>query len=319
MISSKTNYIWPDILKEKFMGHSTLFLKLIILLLLTGGCNHSTPVIADEAAYLASIEEWQDSRLERLKGKNGWLNLAGLFWLEEGENSFGSDPSNKIVFPEKAAPFCGTLTLVDGKVHLQVGKGVLIKSGESVVAELDLMDDHSENTTYLEQGDLAWYIVKRGDQFGIRLRDYKHPRIEKLDHIPAYPVQTDYVVEATLAPFDVPRTMTVATPVEGFTEEYQCPGVLHFRINKEALQLYPFTSGKGYFLVIADQTTGIETYGAGRFMYAMPDSTGRILLDFNKAYNPPCAFSPFATCPMPPRENFLPVAIEAGEKAVHLD
>ena len=116
-----------------------------------------------------------------------------------------------------------------------------------------------------------------------------------------------------------PGTFTVATPVEGFTESYQCPGELHFQIKDEELVLYPFTSGKGYFLIIADETTGLETYGAGRFMYSDPDSTGRIILDFNKAYNPPCAFSPYATCPMPPRENFLPVAIEAGEKSVHLE
>ena len=143
-------------------------------------------------------------------------------------------------------------------------------------------------------------------------------RIEELDHIPSYPVQTSYVVESTLFPFDTPKTMTVATPLEGFTEEYQCPGILKFRINGEELTLHPFTSGSGYFLVIADETTGLDTYGAGRFMYATPDSSGRIILDFNKAYNPPCAFSPFATCPMPPRENFLSVAIEAGEKSVHL-
>ena len=113
--------------------------------------------------------------------------------------------------------------------------------------------------------------------------------------------------------------MTVGTPVEGYTEEYQCPGTLNFKLNGKKLELYPFTSGNGYFLVIADETTGLDTYGAGRFMYASPDSTGRIILDFNRAYNPPCAFSPFATCPMPPKENFLLVAIEAGEKSVHLE
>jgi uncharacterized protein (DUF1684 family) len=126
------------------------------------------------------------------------------------------------------------------------------------------------------------------------------------------------VVEATLVPFDNPKSITVATPVEGITETYQCPGELHFEINRNKLKLHAFASGEGYFLVFADETTGIDTYGAGRFMYSTPDSTGRILLDFNKAYNPPCAFSPFATCPRPPRENFLPVAIEAGEKSVHL-
>ena len=184
---------------------------------------------------------------------------------------------------------------------------------------MNLVDDHAENTTRLQQGDLAWYIVKRGERYGIRLRDHKHPRLNELDHIPSYPIQTDYVVEAILHPFESPKTMTVATPLEGYTESYECPGILRFRIKGRDLELHPFTSGNGYFLVIADETTGLDTYGAGRFMYSTPDSTGRIILDFNKAYNPPCAFSPFATCPMPPRETFLPAAIEAGEKSVHFD
>ncbi len=294
-------------------------LQVLVLVFIISGCNTSDPIITDETAYVESIEEWQLQRMERLKSKNGWLNLAGLFWLEEGENSFGSDPSNKVVFPEKADAFCGTLILDDGKVFMQVNDGVEIGIGNSLVTQADLIHDQAKNTTHLQQGDLAWNIIKRGERYGIRMRDYKHPHINQLDHIPSYPIQTSYVVEAILKPFDEPRTMVVATPVEGFTESYECPGELHFKIKNEALVLYPFISGKGYFLVIADETTGMDTYGAGRFMYSMPDSTGRIILDFNKAYNPPCVFSPYATCPMPPRENFLPIAIEAGEKSVHLE
>ncbi len=301
------------------MRQAHSFIAVSMILTLMGGCNPKAPIITDEKAYVASIEQWQQERLERLKGEKGWLNLAGLYWLREGENSFGSDPSNDIVFPEKAEPFSGTLTLNEGSVTLHVGEGVRITSGDKLVSDLALNDDLMENTTLLEQGDLAWYIVRRGEKTGIRLRDFKHPRIEALDHIPSYPIQPGYVVEGILMPFDEPRTMTVATPLEGFTEEYQCPGELHFKLQNRDLVLYPFISGDRYFLVIADETTGLETYGAGRFMYAQPDSLGRIILDFNKAYNPPCAFSPFATCPMPPRENFLPVAIEAGEKAVHME
>jgi uncharacterized protein (DUF1684 family) len=287
--------------------------------LLLKGCEQARPVVTDQAQYVRSVEDWRQERLERLKGENGWLNLAGLFWLEEKENSFGSDPANDLVFPGKAAPFCGTLTLKDGKVTLNVieGAGILIE--ERPVDSLVLKDDQSPGTTIVRQGDLSWNVIRRGEKFGIRLRDYRHPRIEGLDHIPAYPVDPEYVVEATLLPFSQPRSMSVATPVDGLSETFECPGELHFRLLRKELVLYPFTSERGYFLVFADETTGLETYGAGRFLYADPDSTGRILLDFNKAYNPPCAFSPFATCPMPPKENFLKVAIRAGEKAVHLD
>jgi len=294
---------------------SVLLISAVILLF---GCNSSTPVITDEASYIKSVEEWQVQRLERLKSKNGWLNLAGLFWLEEGENSFGSGPENDIIFPEKADSFSGTLVLNSGSVSIRVAEGTAITVKDSLITKMELADDHTDNTTHLQQGDLAWNIIKRGDRYGIRLRDHRHPRIDELDHIPSYPVNTNYVVEAILEPFSEPKTITVATPVEGFTESYECPGILNFKINGEELNLHPFSSGNGYFLVIADETTGLDTYGAGRFMYTVPDSTGRIILDFNKAYNPPCAFSPFATCPMPPRENFMSAAIEAGEKSVHL-
>lgn len=293
--------------------------SLFFVLIFIAACNVNDPLINDEAAYVESIQEWQHQRVERLKNKNGWLSLAGLLWLEEGENTYGSDPGNDLVFPEKADAFCGTIILDGDRISLKVAEGVKVSVNDSLVTELMLNHDHAENTTYLQQGDLAWYIIKRGERLGIRLRDHKHPRIQELDHIPSYPIQTSYVVEATLEPFDELKTMTVATPLEGYTESYECPGTLNFRLRGKDLELYPFASGNGYFLVIADETSAIDTYGAGRFMYASPDSTGRIILDFNKAYNPPCAFSPFATCPMPPRENFLPVAIEAGEKSVHFD
>jgi uncharacterized protein (DUF1684 family) len=294
-------------------------LLFMAVLLVSAGCNRTSPVITDEATYTESIEEWQHQRLERLKTKNGWLSLTGLYWLEPGENSFGSDSLNKIIFPEKADAFGGTLLLENGTITLTVAEGVQISSNDSLVTHMVLKNDHEEQTTHLQQGDLAWNIILRGDRYGIRLRDHKHPRIDALDHIPSYPIQTSYVVEAILEPFESPITMTVATPLEGYTELYEVPGILKFKVRGKALELYPFTSSRGYFLVIADETTGLDTYGAGRFMYAMPDSTGRIILDFNKAYNPPCAFSPFATCPMPPRENFMEVAIEAGEKSVHMD
>jgi uncharacterized protein (DUF1684 family) len=291
----------------------------VFIWMFVGACNSPNPVITDETAYVKSIEEWQHQRLERLKDKNGWLSLAGLYWLEQGENSFGSDSANKVIFPEKADAFCGTLLLEDSIVTLAVAEGVQITTNDSLVTNVVLNNDQEDQTTRLQQGDLAWYIVKRGERYGIRLRDHKHPRIDQLDHIPAYPIQTSYVVEATLEPFETPITMTVATPLEGYTESYEVPGILKFKLRGKNLELHPFDSGSGYFLVIADETTAIDTYGAGRFMYATPDSTGRILLDFNKAYNPPCAFSPFATCPMPPRENILNVAIEAGEKSVHME
>ncbi len=184
------------------------------------------------------------------------------------------------------------------------------------IQELELNYDSSGEPSYITHGDFAWYIMKRHTSLAIRLRDFKNPAIEALDHIPSYPIDPDYAVKATLKPFGAPRTITVNTPFQDYTQEYQCSGELQFNLKGEKLKLLPFTSGEGYFIIISDETSAMETYGACRFMYAYPDSTGRIILDFNKAYNPPCAVTPFAACPMPPSENRLPVKIEAGEKTL---
>jgi len=301
------------------LKYRIIFLLMAGITMLAAACRQDGLPGDDEEVYEASIAKWKEERLERLKKEDGWLSLAGLYWLKEGENRFGSDPSNEIVFPEKAAGFCGTLTLNEGRVTLQAAEGSEILFNGRPVSEMELRDDHTRNTTTIRQGDLSWNIIRRGDQYGVRLRDRNHPRIDELKQIPSFPVRTGYVVEARLVPFDKPRTIRVATPLEGFLEEYQCPGELHFRLKGNKLTLLPFISGKQYFLVFADQTTGLETYGGGRFMYASKGRRGKVILDFNKAYNPPCVFTPYATCPMPPRENFLPVPIEAGEKTVHLE
>lgn len=298
------------------MKNYASFLLLPILLILASACNRPAPIIQDSAAYFESVEQWQHDRLEGLKAKDGWLNLAGIYWLEEGEQSFGSHPSNDIVFPEKAAPFIGTISLEDEVAHMKVNNEAELYYENERVHELDLRYNSSAAPSYITHGDFAWYIMKRHTSLAIRLRDFKHPALEAVDHIPAYPIDPDYVVEATLLPFDEARTITVNTPFQDYTQDYHCPGELHFKLNAQRLKLLPFTSGEGYFIIISDETSGLETYGGGRFMYSKPDSTGRIILDFNKAYNPPCAITPFAACPMPPPENRLPVKIEAGEKTL---
>lgn len=289
-----------------------LFTSALILM----ECDHSTKLIEDPASYIESIEQWQQERLEGLKSENGWLNLAGIYWLNDGVQTFGSDSANDIIFPEKAPAFMGTLSLKDTLVHLKVNDDLELFYENEAVRELSLSYDKSGQPSYITHGDFAWYIMKRHRSLAIRLRDYKNPAIEALDHIPSYPINPEYVVEATLKPYDKVRTLTVATPFQDYTQDYECPGELHFKLKGEKLTLLPFTSGNQYFIIISDGTSGMETYGGGRFMYASPDSTGRVILDFNKAYNPPCAVTAFAACPMPPPKNQLDVSIEAGEKVI---
>ena len=292
---------------------------LIILLsafILVFGCNRSTPVIEDTEAYFSSVEQWQKDRLEKLKSKDGWLNLAGIYWLKEGEQTIGSHPSNDHVFPERAPAFLGTLTLEDALAHIRFHEEVDAYYKNQKAEALELRPHTTGQPSYITHGDFAWYNMKRHQSLAIRLRDFENPAIADLDHIPSYPINPDYVVEAELIPFDSARTITVPTPFQDYTQDYQCPGELEFKLLGQKLKLLPFISGEGFFIIISDETSAQETYGGGRFMYTYPDSTGRIILDFNKAYNPPCAITPYAACPMPPRENHLPLRIEAGEKTI---
>ena len=295
--------------------HIVLFSALFITGLL--GCRQDTPVIKDWDAYKREHREWQENRMERLQSETGWLNLAGLFWLEEGINTFGSDSANRLVFPRAFPGDCGALVLHDGKVTLRVNYGVPITANGKPVSEMRLKNDQQEETTRLDYEQFRWFIIRRGDRFAVRLRNREHPRLDELDSIPAFPVKEKWVVPADFKAFEEPRTIKVPTVIEGFTESYTAPGELHFTIEGDSFSLLPFTSGGGYFLIFGDATNGIDTYGAGRFLYIPDAKRDRILIDFNKAYNPPCAFSPHATCPLPPAENYIDFPVTAGEKTVH--
>jgi uncharacterized protein (DUF1684 family) len=282
------------------------------LLLTSFACSYKT-----NESYLKEIQAWREARIERLKSKTGWLNLAGLFWLKEGENTFGSDSSNIIIFPPNALAFYGSIQKTGDSIVLKAAKRTGITVDGEIAAEKLLTSDAAGKPSLMESGSLAWIIIKRDDRYGIRLRDYNHPRITKLENIPCYETSPEWKITADFIPFDSIQSIETATVI-GTTEINNCPGELVFRIGFTSYHLLPFSEGNEFFIIFADKTNGIETYGNGRFLYtSIPDSQNKVILDFNKAYNPPCAFSPFATCPMPPRENFLDLKIEAGEKEVH--
>jgi len=304
---------------------SAIKLKWSVIALLSVGslfffaCTPDGPVIEDWDEYIADYKSWQEQRLDRLKTETGWMNLAGLFWLREGENSIGSDTSNSIIFPEKFEEHAGVITLRDSLVHFNPVTGIeVLSDGEAFQPGL-LYHDQQENTTQISMGSFRWYIIKRGERYGIRLRDLEHPRLEELDHIPSYPFKKEWVVVADYMKYDTLRTLKVPTVIEDFFEEYEVPGEMVFKWKGKKQTLLPFKSRSGFFLIVGDASNGVDTYGAGRFMYAGPLVNGKVILDFNRAYNPPCAFSPFATCPIPPLENILDISIDAGEKAVHLE
>ena len=238
-------------------------------------------------------------------------------WLKEGSNTFGSDTSNTLVFPRYAPPFIGTLELKDSTVYLQeTVQPVLIDSIPA--SHLKLVDDMSGKPTRMILGRYAWNIIKRGDRFGVRLRDFESPLRDTLKSVPIFETNEQYRVVADYKPFDVPEKQVVHTVI-GTDAENIIPGVLSFRLNGKKYKFFPAASDGEWSIVFGDQTNGEETYDAGRFLdISAPDENNKVIIDFNKAYNPPCAFTPYATCQLPHRSNILPVRIEAGEKAVHL-
>ena len=291
-----------------------IFLYLMIVAI-TGSCAENKSI--DKKTYLKEFENWRMQRIKRLKADNGWLNLVGLYWLHPGENTFGSDSSDDIVFPGKAPAIAGKFVLTDSIVTMDVNKGVQIFHDKLPVKNMELTNDNSNKPTILKMGSLVWFVIKRENRYGIRLRDLESPVVKQLDSIPAFPADPGWAIEATFKPFKTPEVFKVATVI-GTKEDYVVPGELVFKVNGKHCKLLPSKEGDGFFIVFADETTGTETYPSGRFLYTpLPEGNNKVLIDFNKAYNPPCAFTPYATCPMPPRQNFLPVAITAGEKTIH--
>ena len=286
-------------------------------LIISQSCRNPDSV-SSEKSYQNEIHSWQTERLQKLKAKNGWLNLAGLFWLKEGENSIGSDSANSIVFQKNTPAFIGKISLAEDSIYFTaLSSNKVFVNGEEISA-CKLNNDQQGNPTIVETADFAFHIIKREDRFGIRLRWYKHPNIDALNHIPSYNISSKWRIKAEFIPFDTLKVLQIGTMIGG-TEDYLCPGLLKFKIGFRSFQLYPSNAGDGFFIIFGDNTSGKESYAAGRFLYVeAPDKNNQVIIDFNKAYNPPCAFTPYATCPLPPFENILNIEIKAGEKDIHL-
>lgn len=267
--------------------------------------------------YEKEILEWRKGRAEELKNENGWLNLAGLFWLKEGENSFGSDISNDIIFPNgKAKTFMGKFVLANGVVTFSslLKKQILINNIGSQEAQLF----PSEENKVSSFGSLRWFVIKRGQKYGVRLRDLESEFLQEFKGVSYFDIDPSWRVKAKYEK-TVGQTIGILD-VTGQTNQLESPGKVTFSRKGKLYSMHAIAEGEQLFFVFGDKTNKISTYGAGRFLYApMPKESGEIFLDFNKAQNPPCAFTPFATCPLPPEQNMLDLEVTAGEKNYHLD
>jgi len=296
------------------MKTTAVLWTLLAGVLVISACQPSEPAV-DPHAYEQEILAWREQRVANLKDPYGFLNLVGLYWLDEGTTRIGSGADNDIVFPANAAARVGELQTTQDGVRFAVEPGVDVRYEDIPVRSILVSDDTTANPVALTHDTLAWTIIKRDGRFALRLRDFADPAIDQFGPLEYYPINTAYRVTAELEPFDQPRVLNVNTTIEGLGYRPQSPGMVRFAIGGDEYELEAYESGDRLFFVFGDRTSGRETYPAGRFLYAeWPDDDGRTVLDFNKAYSPPCAFNAFATCPVASPGNRLGVRIEAGEK-----
>ena len=256
------------------------------------------PLLA-ASSYQTEAEQWQRERAAELRADGGWLSVAGLFWLRDGVNTVGSDPASDIALPA-GPPRAGTIEVRAGKVTAKL---------EGAAREL-----RADSGEAVKIGRLSLFAIRRGDKVGIRLKDPESRMRREFHGLQFFPTREDYRVTARFVP--EPRKIPIANVI-GQTELQDSPGYAVFRLGGRELRLYPILESpdaKSLFFIFRDQTSGKETYGAGRFLDTDLPRDGELVLDFNRAYNPPCAFTPYATCPLPPKENRVPARIEAGEK-----
>lgn len=278
------------------------------------GCERKAKI---DPNYIPSIEAWRQERYEELKKPDGWFSLAGLYWLKAGENRFGSDSSNAVDFPAGKAPArAGSLTVREGRVWVNVNRGVEITADGKPVKTMELHTDEKGDPTVLALGSLRFYVIKRGEQLGLRLKDMESPERARFTGIDHFPVDPAWRLPGRFERHDPAKKMSIVNSV-GMILEQPSTGAVVFKQGPYEFRLDAIEEegSDELFLIFADSTNGRETYGAGRFLYVpKPDSSGRLTVDFNKAQNPPCAFTTFATCPLPPEQNHLALRVTAGEK-----
>jgi uncharacterized protein (DUF1684 family) len=267
---------------------------------------------APDAAYQQDFEKWKAEQIDDLK-KN-WVSLAGLYWLKPGANTFGSDQSNAIVFP-KGPAHSGEFDLEGKDVTIKLLPEAKATLAGKPLAAAKLDSDVSGHASRVEMGSLQFHVIVRGDRIGIRLKDTDSPAVRNFHGLIFYPLDMNYRVTATWVPSDGKKTVDVPT-VLGDVSPTPVSGTAVFKINGQELRLTDLRGdpSKGLFIVFNDLTAKSDTYPGGRFLQTDPVADGKVVLDFNRAYNPPCAVTPYATCPLAPKENRLTVAIPAGEK-----
>ena len=284
---------------------------------------------AQDAAWQNELADWRAQQAVDLQKPDGWLALVGLEWLQPGDNSFGSAQDNQIHLPVGAPPYLGILRLEGTTIILRpppggFPDGLLVDGKPAEPQALDTDADSDKNNPRLTMGSRSMYVIHRGDRYGLRIRDSKSAALGRFHRLKWFPPNARYRVTARWIPYVPPKSTTLATLI-GTSYSQQVPGAAEFTIAEKTYRLEPVLEDPAeakLFFILRDKTSTSTTYGACRFLYTgLPDrgltQPGKLVLDFNRLENPPCAYTPYATCPLPPARNRLPIPLPVGEKRYH--
>ncbi len=271
----------------------------------------------DPAAYKAEIEAFHKERDASLRNDGGWLTFVGLSWLADGDNSVGSAPRSRVLLPKGKAPkTLGVIRLEKGVATFTAAPGAAVTSDGKPVTTILLKPDTSGPATQLSHGPFTFFVIRRGPKWGVRVKDKDAAALKSFAGIESFPADPTWRFVARLEKYQPPKKVEVPN-ILGTPETQDSPGAVVFTKDGKTYRLDALVGGsKGeLFLVFGDQTNSKETYGGGRFLHtAVPSADGAVVVDFNKSINPPCVFTPYATCPLPPKENRLALRVTAGEK-----
>jgi len=275
-------------------------------------------VHADTSAEeVAAVTRWRTQRVQSLTSPTGWLTLEGLYWLKSGDNSFGSGEHEllRLKHPDLART-AGVFTLKGSVVRFRAAPAHTVTLRGTPVDSVEMAPDSADEPTVLASGTLEFYVIERAGRYGVRVRDTNSERRRNFRGLEYFPIDDAWALNARFEPY-VPARIIPIVNILGMEVPMTSPGVLVFERDGKEWRLDAVLEdpqAENLFIMFADGTSGHETYGGGRFLVAPLPKDGHVLLDFNRAYNPPCAFNNFATCPLPPPQNKLPLAVTAGER-----
>jgi uncharacterized protein (DUF1684 family) len=279
----------------------------------------ATAAVSIDTQWKSDLLQWRSQRAQQLSAPDGWLTLVGLEWLQPGKNTFGAAADNRIRLNAPVADHLGVLELKSDGVYLSAPAASLLAN--DAPAHAIKVDTDGPNPTVLKAGTLTLLVIHRGDRFALRIKDSQAPTRTHFQGLHWYAPDPHYRIEAKWIPFNPAHEESIPTII-GTTLKLPVPGVAEFTLDGKTVQLEPVLEEPGdrqLFFILRDTTSKTTTYGAARFLYTdFPDhgldKPGRLVVDFNRLQNPPCAYTPYATCPLPPQQNKLAVALPAGEQ-----